>query len=226
MYISVPHRGYFLTHGKTDLEKKPEHIFCGPNEYEELCPNCNKPLLVMLTLDTTDDRLLLDDPHFKRLRLCFCWTCNIAQDPFCYQFDYHGGIRLLKHGEGGGANDFPYDNYPLYFPSQSMELTHIDYEDQSIIHRLNANAPDEHLLVKKRPDLSQPKHQIGGEPYWVGGKPSTDIICQKCRTIMPFLASIADDATEGLKFTGNPSTQTLFFLCRRCFIVAAYQQGD
>lgn len=94
-------QGYFLEIVKPQ-DDGHRHAFCGPHLIPGAhCPNCDKPLLRFLSLDTCDPRLGLQHCPFPALPLVYCWTCNIAQEPFLYQVNADGGVQLLQYGDDG-----------------------------------------------------------------------------------------------------------------------------
>ena len=83
---------------------KFRHRFCGPPRTKGAeCPNCRKPLLHFLTIDTTDavPETPFQLPHF--IPLLFCWTCNVA----------HCDGDLLFHIEGANPPEPCQGSHPL-----------------------------------------------------------------------------------------------------------------
>lgn len=194
---SVPAAGFRLR-----LDKQGRHIFCGAHDIPGGgCPNCSRPLLQMMSLDATDDRLHLAPLGVKRVPLMFCWQCNIAQDVTQYRLRHDGGIDLLRFKRGTQGPDFPYSDYPVSFPGARFEL---------------ATAPNT--------PAKSPHHQIGGRPFLIQGL--RDLRCRICRRRMQFLACVADDATEGWTFAGNSWVQTLFHVCLDDGVIASYHECD
>src|SRR5689334_3129472 len=86
-FRTITPQGYVLQEWAGKL-KKPEfaHYFCGPHDVPgAICPNCSKPLLRLLALDTCDPRLGLEYCPFPVLSLFSCLTCEISMHPFSYQ---------------------------------------------------------------------------------------------------------------------------------------------
>lgn len=55
-----------------------DHYFCGPNYAKgAMCPNCEQPLLLFLTIDTHDPRLSIANGP-SHLPLVYCWSCKIS----------------------------------------------------------------------------------------------------------------------------------------------------
>ena len=223
---STPTKGYFVHFGRNaGITLSYRHEFCGPNDLQGAsCPNCNKPLLRFLSLDVADPILELEDSPFEALPLLFCWTCNVAQDEFIYKIHADGAIELLHYGKGGIQTNFPYGDYPVFFPGMSVTLEEIPDEDQRIIMALNRDEIDEWEYRQEHSELCVPRHQIGGEPLVV--QPLTRTICPLCGKVMPLLAVIGDDSGDGRNFTQNEYVQVIYKYCRNCYTVTAHQKCD
>lgn len=227
-FYSILEQGYFVEYsGEATAGSEYQHFFCGSHEVPGAwCPNCNKPLLLFLALDTTDPRLNLKEHPFRILSLFFCWTCNIAQKPLYYQFSVDGSVSLLEYGCGGGEPDFPYEDYPVYFPGAPALLVPIPDVFQTILTLLNMGEIYAYAIHKRHPDLQKPRHQVGGEPFLVQQNPDYEMICPLCKRRMPFWASIGDDCLDPRGFTGNEWVQVIYNYCQRCRVIGAFQQCD
>ncbi len=96
-----PEWGYKLNFAPNPSEVS--HEFCGPNDIiGALCPNCNKPLLRLLSLDAKDRVLNLDVTRSRVVHLLYCWTC-IPFGEFSYQIKSDGRVQILV----GGARRWP-----------------------------------------------------------------------------------------------------------------------
>ncbi|MDQ2801010.1 MAG: hypothetical protein M3Y13_15360 [Armatimonadota bacterium] len=75
-----PAQGYFVDYARAaDASPDFDHVFCGPHEVDGAwCPNCRKPLLRFLALDTRDNRLRLPNSLGPMLSLLFCWCMGRA----------------------------------------------------------------------------------------------------------------------------------------------------
>lgn len=133
-------------------------------------------------------------------------------------------IEILEHRVGEKTADFPYCNYPLFFPKKNIPLVGIPYQFQKIICDINSGKLDAWLASKYVPRLTEPCHQLGGEPYLV----NTPIFptCPICGTDMPFILSISDDSGTREGFTGNRYVQMLFHICVGCCVISSYQICD
>ena len=122
--------------------------------------------------------------------------------------------------------DFPYADYPVWFPGAPARLVMLSSESQGLLEALNAGHLDEGDIDQSHPDLCRPRHQLGGEPYLVQKDPAYSIACPECRLAIPFLAAFADDCVDPRGFVGEPYVQVLFHVCRACRVVGAIQQCD
>lgn len=219
----IPTQGYFIRFGEMDVTPQLAHAFCGKHSTEgAVCPNCEKPLLRYLSFDVKDSRLDLGGFPLEKLDLFYCWTCNISQSPFFYLCQRDGSIKLLQYGEGGQSVDFPYPNYPRFFPQREIWLEAIAPETQRTIILLNQNRGAEVGDIPSGLDI--PRHQVGGIPYLM--QPVLDLRCPRCKARIPLFASLGDNTGGEQGFTGNEFVQVLFHLCPTCGIVGAYQQCD
>ena len=222
MIRSKPLQGYWVRRGSENSQFM--HILCGPNDINGAqCPNCEKPLLRLLSLDASDPRLETYKCPTQYLPLLFCWTCNIAQEYFFYRIAIDH-IEIMHYGIGGVVTDFPYESYPKEFPQVMVHLEALSQEEQDIILRLNAGALDSWSIPQKNVAFSVPTHQLGGEPLGYDGDfyPT----CRTCGSRMRFFASIGNTIEETMKLTTDDYVQTLFFLCRKCWLICASQQAD
>ena len=232
---SLIQQGYFLKYLRKNDVSEFTHIFCGSHSVKGAwCPNCQKPLLRFLALDTNDPKFGLEKTTLQWLSLFFCWTCEIAQAPFYYRFAANGDVELMKYGEGGVQLNFPTENYPIFFPQAYFQLQPLTEKEQATIKGLNRDEIDEDEMDRKSLHLNQPEHQIGGEPFLVQKNPDyqTDtwgketLTCPKCKKLMPFLAAIGEKTRGKQGFSGNEYVQVIFNYCKRDRIVCAFQQCD
>jgi hypothetical protein len=217
--------GYYIEY-KKQRSQEP-HVFCGSPALPGIpCPNCRKPLLQFLSLDTSDLRVDFSAWSCSIVPLLFCWTCDIAQAPFSYQVDERK-VSILKHKRGGVQRAFPYKNYPREFPKALAELVPVSEAEAKAIIRLNRegidyNAPSFRELEK----LDTLRHQVGGEPRLVQGSPPEAFSCPACKASMSLFATIADDCLDPRGFTGNSGVQVLYFRCDRCQVIGCRQECD
>lgn len=220
--VSIPARGFTL---QFTNRSRFEHWFCGEHSIPGAqCPNCRKPLLRMLTLDTRDRRLGLQRLGVPHVHLLFCWTCHLAQGETAYRLLPGGGIRFVQHRRGGVSKTFPYRDYPRAFPGRRFTLAAIAAAEARTLTALNAGELRPNRLGRSAQQLAVPRHQIGGEPRFLQGAPRR--ACPRCRHPMAFFASVGDDTLGDSGFTGNAFVQVLFLLCVRDRIVLSLQQCD
>lgn len=220
---SLPEQGYFVDYSG----KKPgkyNHVFCGPHDVKGTdCPNCKKPLLRFLSLDARDKRLEMADMGLKTVDLLYCWTCDVSGwPPFWYQMKKDGSIKILKYNKSNREKDFPYKKYPDYFPKRPARLVKVTARQQKILRKINSG---DFNTACKHPDLDEPRHQVGGEPYLVQ-KWLDAYKCIKCNRRMSLIASIADNCVDPRGFAGNEFVQVLYHLCRKCRIIQAHHEVD
>jgi len=232
--LSIPYHGYYVEYSG-ELDHGPyKHFFCGEHNIPgATCPNCEKPLLRTLNLGTSDPRLEITDSPFPMLPLLFCWVCAIQSDPpFLYRIEDDGGVMLLRHGTGfefEKEDQFPYPDYPTFFPGRPALLNRVPAEEEEAM-RWNEDAEhDESLEEKYEPIVDGifdrwAVHQVGGVPMLVQFAPNYD--CPTCKERMPLLSTIADDNTSERGFTDNSGIQMLFSYCRKCHVVAACCDSD
>lgn len=215
-----PEQGYWLRFSQE--HSRFLHKTCGAHTIAGAeCPNCQKPLLLVLSLDTADERLILDASPLNPLPLLYCWRCNLSQANFFYQIN-DAGVRVLKWRKGGVQADFPYKRYPMHFPETVLDVSPLTVREQSIIRAINHG--DDELDDDEAEHLRHPAHQVGGEPICYNS--DRGMKCVQCSATAPLLATIADNAAPRCSFTQNEYVQMMFFLCRKCWIVGAYQQCD
>lgn len=215
-------QGYFLDYSGR-LATPYRHRFCGNHTVPgAVCPNCNKSLLLLLSLDLSDPRLTVEVGGCDLAWLLFCWTCNLAQSPFFYR-QGENSIDIVQCGRGGVMEDFPYQDYPIAFEGRFVSLVEISSGVQHDLRLLNSEqVPGSSTRYRQ---LAVPRHQVGGEPYLVQHE-WLDVLCPGCEADMPFLASFGDDCLDPRGFTGNPYVQVMYHYCEHCRIVGARQQCD
>ena len=90
-----PEWGYRLNF--SPAENEIIHQFCGANTINGgTCPNCQKPLMLLLSLDASDSRLDLNASIHPFVHLLYCWTCSIPFGDFSYKLRADGGVELLQ----------------------------------------------------------------------------------------------------------------------------------
>jgi hypothetical protein len=222
--LSLPRQGYFVEYKSSDTIPSPTHLFCGEHHVTGAwCPNCDKPLVRLLELSTEDQRLELSNWRHLAVPLFYCWTCNMAHSPLQYQLLRDGEIRLLLFAEGGAVGDHPYNDYPRFFPGALAQLVPVSGQDQDLIRGLNAQTVDKWEILRSRPELTVPRHQVGGEPRLMLPEiyESEPRYCELCGDRMPLLASIGNNCLDPRGIVGTDFVQMLFHVCPRCSVVGA-----
>lgn len=219
---SLPTTGFLV---RMDRDADVPHVAGGEHEVDgAYCPNCDKPMLRMLSLDTTDGRLGLARLGVPFVHLLFCWTCNLAQSHTAYELLPSGGVQLQRHLAGGNAGDFPYADYPRHFSGAGVWLDPVPAQEVQVVAELKDGSRSATDLSTQQQHLSVPRHQVGGSPLFLQGAPA--VLCPACATPMAFITCCADEAPDGARYTGNQFVQVVFMLCERDRIVSSYQECD
>ena len=225
-YNSVQQKGFFINYKPAPEGTQVENKFCGSHDIEgATCPNCKKPLLRFLTVNSDDKHIDIGKYQYKKIHFMYCWTCNISQREFFYQIIDDNKVSIIQYSKGGVQKDFPYPNYPENFPLGKIDFIEISEEDQRIISKVNSEEIDEFDLPDKDSHLSIPKHQFGGEPCLVQME-FDKINCPKCKSEMQFIVSIADDCIDDRGFVENEYVQVLYYYCKDCCMIGAIQHSD
>ena len=218
VYSSI---GYFLKPGVGGFA----HSLCGAQQIVgAISPNSGLPLLLVASLDAADPRLGISSSKAKTLHLLYSWTCGISDGDFTYR-QTNEGVEILAYSRGPAHSDFPYENYPKFFPQITVELEALTAEEQAIIKQMNRGIDGERRLSRVAPQLVAPRSQVGGEPRLLQW-PLPPYTCPACGGPMPLLASIGNENGSAIGFTDNEFVQTLFFLCNACTVFTAYNMCD
>ncbi len=195
------------------------------------CPNCNKPLILHLTLDPNDIRLNLKNNKFDQLPLLYCMRCSLSWYDFIYKIKsekeisiieaYNGEILKEDWDEAVGGDKFK---------KRKISLKPVPIEVQSIYDKLNRNHDitenDEVEICKFTGNYADP--EVGGYPIvdvsnQIGGiaflsQKLDDPVCPDCKEEMRFLASLTNDEKNSfiISFDG---VQIVFFYCHHCSII-------
>ncbi len=123
--------------------------------------------------------------------------------------------------------DFPYEDYPLFFPSAAIALNAITPDEQGTLNRLNrrfeTGEPISQILGQRR-DLWCVRHQIGGLPFLT--QELMMLECPLCNVEMSFLASVANNCLDTRGLAGDDGVQVLYHYCRKCCVIGVYQMVD
>lgn len=219
---SVPPVGFVV---RFERDSDHNHDACGAHGIGgALCPNCDKPMLRMLSLDAADERLHLAPLGVPFVHLLFCCTCNLAQSRTAYRLLESGGVELLSYRVGGVESDFPYEGYPEFFSGAPVRLEPVPPAEVQIVAALNDGSRSASELPADERRLSVPRHQVGGAPLFLQGSPA--VLCPECSMPMAFLACCADETPDGRGYTGNEFVQVVFMVCVQDRVVLSYQECD
>jgi hypothetical protein len=221
-----PEWGYKLNFAPNPSEVS--HEFCGPNNIiGALCPNCNKPLLRLLSLDAKDRVLNLDASRNRVVHLLYCWTCSIPFGEFSYQIKSDGRVQILeippKYKYEFRA-DGPYEGYTGVFLHRMVSLEPLSDTQQRELEACQTQDDPNDVIPYSG-------HQVGDYPLIYN---PCKAFCPTCSKEMPLLAAFCDnaignddftkDASES--FTGNCGVRMVFQFCRDCCVVTAYHSCD
>lgn len=203
------------------------HTLCGPPSHRgAISPNTNRPLLPVACLDPSDPRLEITECSSGTIPLLYSWTCAVSEGELTYRFS-KDDIEVLSAVRRAGSlgQDFPYENYPMFFPSVELELHALNEGEQALIQRMNRRTEDTFDLENQFPHLAAPRSQVGGQPRLMQW-PLASCSCPSCGAQMPLLAAIGNENASPRGFTDNAFVQMLFFLCAPCSIVTGYNICD
>ncbi|MHC4093956.1 MAG: hypothetical protein ACYSVY_27400, partial [Planctomycetota bacterium] len=145
------------------------------------CPNCHKPLIQHMRLDTRDPRLKLQELGVPELPLLYCGRCGILERPLVYRVESPGRIQLIlfhpdsREDIGQHWRD---DGLPDVFPERSIELHPIPDWMQNLVLSMNsgreltaeeevkAGAEARTYWPDGRPYFDGYPRQVGGIPYF------------------------------------------------------------
>ena len=224
-FISIQQKGFFINLNESS-SSDINNYFCGRHAIEgAICPNCGKPLLRFFTFSKQDIPTDIGAYPYQNIHFLFCWKCNISQDYFFYKVLGDNEISIIKYKKGGVQKDFPYFDYPDYFPLGEVQFEKIADRDQKIISNVNSKIVNKYDLPEEDFHLCCPRHQIGGEPYLVQEE-YEKIYCPICKKAMLFTISVSDNCLDQRGFVGNPFVQILYYFCGDCLIICAIQRCD
>lgn len=222
--LSLPNQGYFAVPRNGPSEPPHSHLLCGRTALRgAISPNSGRPLLQLLALNTSDERLDPPRSRLTALPLLYSWTCPISEGVFSYRVTTDH-VDLIVFDSGDPYEDFPYEDYPVAFPGQPVELVPLTGVEQDAILRLNTT--DVPFAERERfADLDKPRHQVGGVPRLLQ-PPMDEMKCPSCGARMPFLASIANENGTLRGFADNDFVQVIYHLCRACVVLSCYHMVD
>jgi hypothetical protein len=187
-----------------------------------LSPNSGLPLTQHAAVRMSVSGFGVPDFDVPMLHFLYSWKCNISMGDFTYRY-LGSRIEILDFVEvADDYEGFPYEKYPVVFPSVSFELGPISYSDKLIIAILNdPDGDDEFKFESERAsELSIPAHQFGGMPFLLNS--NINKYCYVCGQEMLLTASIGNNCFSSSNgFFGNDFVQLVFFTCAPCKVVSA-----
>jgi hypothetical protein len=191
-----------------------------------ISPNSQKPLVQLASIYVADGLLNFGAWPLPVVPLLYSWTCAICEGTFSYR-QFSGYIEIVEYVQGNAYADFPYAGYPVSFPEVPVDLIGLSGDEVDVIRKLNSANDDSGLALRRKfPMLSMPRHQVGGEPYFVSGEILSSR-CPCCREEMSFFASIANDSfSPDLEFAGNDFAQLLYEICIHCCVISVSNYVD
>lgn len=220
-------KGYFL---EPQLKQSMnDHVLGGECTLKgALSPNSGRRLLQLASFYVAEGTIECKDWKLPRIPLLYSWTCAICEGKFSYRC-LENEIQIVESISGESYSDFPYENYPDGFSEMSVRLNPITGEEQNAIQEINMAPSNSDLsfdLSARFPNLSTPRHQVGGVPYYLAGEPA-DAQCPCCGKDMFFFAEIGNKSfSDPRGFMGNDFVQLIFTVCPDCNVVAVDNFSD
>lgn len=240
-FVCQPQQGYFAEIVRRPPSSRFVHTLGGKNDLPgAVCLPCNRPLLLMISLDVRDKRLGLELPRGRKeeplegkprelydIPLLYCWSCG---PQLHYRLNPEGGVDVLNHAKDScwPNSCWPFEPYPDSFPRKHLRLSRIGAATQELMRRKNSGKLSKETLFDKRlHSVLTLRHQIGGEPILQqSGGLSGFLSCPLCDGKTPFIASVADETGSKETFHENSGLQVVFHYCIRCQVVYASHECD
>lgn len=221
-------KGYLI---ELDQKSEFDHDVGGECHFHNsACPNCQRPLLQYLSLDTRDARLGLGAVT-RSLPLLGCGRCALSWSPFVYRIADERGIEILQAGRG----DDQYDEFQACVGSDRLTkrrvgLRPIPQSIEALYDLLNNNLALSEAQERHIADFigRYAKPEVGAYPIvdttnQVGGRAFLqqrldDPRCHLCQNEMAFLACLCNDERSQFKI-GMDDEQIIFFFCDSCLCV-------
>ena len=185
-----------------------------------ISPNSGRSLLQMAQLTTDSPELLALAFPLPKLPLLYGWSCAISDGPLQYRVT-SGSVEIVEFRKGDAYDDFPYEDYPDFFPEISMHSVALTAHEQAAIDHANSNGINFSTLTDDLERILRPNHQLGGSPY-VGTEIQLQCKCRSCGGIMNFVAAIGNNCVSDERgFMGNDYAQLLYFVCDTCHLISA-----
>lgn len=175
------------------------------------CPNCGKPLMLHLSLNTSDERLNLSSLPFRWLPLLYCMRCELAHSDFVYRIVGDSAIEILEYIPGEVMPCWEELGIGEAFPESSLHLERLPEPFQRLSDKLNhciaLNEDEKIQYCQTSENWALPR---------VGGYPVVAAINQLCGRgfliqslpdpvfrgeHLMFLASLCNEKRAGVRFT-------------------------
>lgn len=187
------------------------------------CPNCNKPLMLHLSLDCRDPLLKLSYGGCT-LPLLYCMRCSLCWYDFAYKFTPPDRIEILACHRGERQWEDWYAEMGDVIPERNVELLPLSDTAQSVVDWLNefdkSDGRDQEIYNKafgrKASRNIDAANQIGGRPFLFHR--STESRCPVCcEEQLGYLASLFNEPTLGIMLMpASADAQILFLICEGC----------
>lgn len=247
----LPH-GYLIEYNFKPWRSPYRHRFGGQHVITgAVCPNCERPLVLYFTIDTSDPRLRMSHLPVAELPLLYCPHCPIATEKALgYRVLRENQIEIVQYTPITAPayrryNPAEPSPYPEFYPERRAHLIPLPSELQVLFKLMNRGLIDDRSIERALPEWATqiyPRHQIGGEPLivvtldsWMNGYGEN---CPLCSRPMPFLACIGNEYTDEFMEGGTRYIEPfggmmgvwwaehLFHFCEHCMVVVGFFEGD
>ena len=202
------------------------------------CANCQKPLMLHLTLDCADGRLNLVGQPFKLLPLLYCMRCALCWHDFQYEVINDSAICVIESFSGELLTEDWREAVGVdIFPPRTITLEPIPARVEALYDRLNAGLKitdaEEAEICSCTGQYADPDvggypivdviNQVGGRSFL--GQRLNDPACPKCDQPMAFIASLTNDKRQSIVVSYD-GIQIVFFFCVKCHVVHVQHSAD
>lgn len=200
------------------------------------CPNCAKPFICFLTLDTADPVLPLQDSPYRRLPILTCPRCNVWYGGLTYRVFDDGLIQLIRADQGASkdaADQWDDDIGRDELDRAPVSLTPLPKRFEKLQTRLYADGRSS-LSTKQQIEYNSVAARFaGGDPAGdifpmlfnqVGGRPhlpqgAYDEECTCGRAMSP-LALLCNHKSSGFQIAGSDDVHLISWFCPPCHHVS------